>query len=122
MLIMSEWIDTARKARLRGYIKMGDNVKERYVGKYGIGVRIKSHLNTSFYLEVIRTVQDDSQWFCATFERDRINQPPESRTITVLNIVKKNDGYHCKLGDGATLNFTNDWKVVECDVWEVIGV
>lgn len=117
-----EWIGTVRRAKLRGYVKKGATVKARYVGKYGVGVRCKNHLTTTHYMESIRIVQNPDHYFNATFERDRINQPPERRSVSVLDIVKKNDGYYCKIGYGVTGFFTNDWKLVECDVWEVLGV
>lgn len=120
--VSGEWIGTVRRAKLRGYVKKGATVKERYIGKYGIGVRIKSHLDGSQYHETIRTVQDDKQWFNVTFERDHINQPAERNTISVLNIVKKNDGYYCDWGDGVSVFFPNDWRLVESDVWGVLGV
>lgn len=119
---MSEWIDTARRARLRGYVRQGGTVKERYIGKHGIGVKIKTHLDGSHYYETIRTVQDAKQWFNVTFERDHINQPSERNTVPVLNVVKKNDGYYCEWGDGVTVFFPNAWRLVESDVWEVLGV
>lgn len=119
---VSGWIGVARRERLRGYIKRGVTVKERYVGKHGIGIRYKNHLDASHYYETIRTVTVDKQWFTVTFERERINQPPEQRNLVVLNVRKRNNGYYCKLGDGITGILTNDWKLVESDVWEVLGV
>lgn len=119
---MSEWIDTARRARLRGYVRQGGTVKERYIGKHGIGVKIKTHLDGSHYYETIRTVQDSKQWFNVTFELDRINQPSVRNIVPVLNVVKKNDGYYCEWCDGVTIFFPNAWRLVESDVWKVLGV
>lgn len=118
--VSGEWIGTVRRAKLRGYVKKGTTVKMRYVGKHGVGAKYKNHLSTTYYTETIRVVENPDHWFNATFER--LTKPIERRCVSVLNIVKRNDGYYCKLGDGVTCLYANDWTLVECDVWEVLGV
>lgn len=120
---MSKWIDTARKARLRGYIKQGVSVKERYIGKYGIGVRIKTHLDSMYYNETVRTIQNPDSYFTVTFRKKSDNgEVYRYKDFEVLNVVKRNDGYYCNIADGITGILKPDWELYKCDVWEVLGV
>lgn len=120
---MSYWIDTASEKMLRGYIKKYEYTKERYFGKYGVGIRIKIHHDKMYYKEIIRTVYKDDQWFTAVFRRNIPGRDAyEYRAFTVLNIEKHNDGAYCKLGDGITGILKPEWELYKCDVWEVLGV
>lgn len=67
----SGWIDVARKTRLRGYIKKGYTLTERYIGKYGVGIRIKTEIDSAYYLEVLRTVQKPEVYFTASFRKKK---------------------------------------------------
>ena len=117
------WIDVARNARLRGYIKRGVTVKERYVGKYGVGVRIKTHIDSTYYSEIVRTVQKPDVYFTAVFrKKSDVGDVYKYKEFTVLNIIKRNDGYHCNLADGITAILKPDWELYKSDVWEVLGV
>lgn len=120
--MMSEWIGVARNMDLRGYVKRGNVVKQRYVGKYGIGVRMKEHRDDFYYNETIRTVQSPDIYFTVNFCKLIDDKIPIYKTFTVKDVHKKNDGYYCNIADGITTILTNDWSLVECDVWEVLGV
>lgn len=121
--MMSEWIGVARKARLRGYVKQGAVLKERYVGKYGIGVRIKTHIDSAYYNETVRTVQKPDAYFTAVFrKKSDVGETYRYKDFAVLNVVKRNDGYYCNLADGITAILKPDWELYKCDVWEVLGV
>lgn len=121
--VSGEWIGVVRNIDLRGYVKQGEEVKERYAGKYGVGERIKAHRDGSYYNETIRTIQRPDLYFTASFRRKSdAGDIYKYKDFSVLNVVKKNDGWHCMLADGITAILTNDWTLVECDVWEVLGV